>query len=293
MFKKDMLPALESFVGDAIMTQRPVVASLFREKTVINYPNNALRELMMNACMHRDYQSNMPIRLYQFDDHIEIMNAGGLYGEARPENFPMVNDYRNPVVAEAMKEMKYVNMFNQGVKRVQDMLRENGNQEAVFDVSKLTVFCVEVYANEESEVSDKDPLSNVSEKNTSGKNVSEKNASGKDPLSNVSKNNVSEKNASEKDPLRNVSEKNVSEKLGEIVYGTSRFRNAKKMASKRTATKIIEQMLQNPQITASEIARNLGITQRTVERRMKDLRDAGVIKREGGRKQGYWKIIER
>ncbi|MBD5388653.1 transcriptional regulator, partial [bacterium] len=125
-----MLPALESFVRDAIVTQRPVAASLFREKTVINYPNNALRELMMNACMHRDYQSNMPIRLYQFDDHIEIMNAGGLYGEARPENFPMVNDYRNPIVAEAMKEMKYVNMFNQGVKRGQDMLRENGNKEA-------------------------------------------------------------------------------------------------------------------------------------------------------------------
>ena len=82
--------------------------------------------LMMNACMHRDYQSNMPIRLYQFDDHIEIMNAGGLYGEARPENFPNVNDYRNPIIAEAMKEMKYVNMFNQGIRRVQDMLLENG-----------------------------------------------------------------------------------------------------------------------------------------------------------------------
>jgi ATP-dependent DNA helicase RecG len=95
---------------------------------------------MMNACMHRDYQSNMPIRLYQFDDHIEIMNAGGLYGEARPENFPNVNDYRNPIIAEAMKEMKYVNMFNQGIRRVQDMLLDNGNKEAVFDVSKLTAF---------------------------------------------------------------------------------------------------------------------------------------------------------
>ena len=62
----------------------------------------------------------------------------------------MVNDYRNPIVAEAMKEMKYVNMFNQGVKRVQDMLRENGNREAVFDVSKLTVFCVDVFSNDDS-----------------------------------------------------------------------------------------------------------------------------------------------
>lgn len=141
-----LLPELELFVSNAIITQRPVAISLFREKAVINYPNNALRELLMNACMHRDYQSNMPIRLYQFDDHIEIMNAGGLYGEARPENFPTVNDYRNPIIAEAMKEMKYVNMFNQGIRRVQEMLRENNNEDAVFDLSKLTVFEVNVFS---------------------------------------------------------------------------------------------------------------------------------------------------
>ena len=44
----------------------------------------------MNACMHRDYQSNTPIRFYKFEDHIELMNIGGLYGEARPEIFPIV-----------------------------------------------------------------------------------------------------------------------------------------------------------------------------------------------------------
>lgn len=44
--------------------------------------------------------------------------------------------------------MKYVNMFNQGVKRLQDMLQENGNKEAEFDVSKLTVFCVNVFSAE-------------------------------------------------------------------------------------------------------------------------------------------------
>jgi ATP-dependent DNA helicase RecG len=43
-----------------------------------------------------------------------------------------------------MKEMKYVNMFNQGIRRVQDMLLENGNKEAVFDVSKLTAFEVTI-----------------------------------------------------------------------------------------------------------------------------------------------------
>lgn len=77
------------------------------------------------------------------------MNPGGLYGNARPENFPTVNDYRNPVIAEAMKVMDYVNMFSRGVGRVQEVLRENGNAEAMFDLGKITVFNVVVTENPE------------------------------------------------------------------------------------------------------------------------------------------------
>ena len=140
-----ILPKLESFVKDAIVTARPMPISMLREQIVFNYPELALRELLMNACMHRDYQSNMPIRIYQFSNRIEILNAGGLYGEARPENFPTVNDYRNPIIAEAMRGMKYVNMFNRGVQRVKNMLRENGNPEPKFNVSKVTAFEVMVH----------------------------------------------------------------------------------------------------------------------------------------------------
>jgi ATP-dependent DNA helicase RecG len=82
--------------------------------------------------------------LYRFKDRIEIMNAGGLYGKARPENFPEVNDYRNPVIAEGMKNLKYVNMFNRGIDRVQSVLKENGNEPAIFDIDKMTVFEVRV-----------------------------------------------------------------------------------------------------------------------------------------------------
>ena len=139
-----MLPQLENFVKNAVVTARPIPISMLREKTVLNYPDLALRELLMNACMHRDYQSNMPIRLYQYEDRIEILNAGGLYGEARPENFPTVNDYRNPIVAEAMRGLKYVNMFNRGIQRVNNLLNENGNPLPIFNVDKVTAFEVMV-----------------------------------------------------------------------------------------------------------------------------------------------------
>ena len=68
------------------------------------------------------------------------MNPGGLYGQARPENFPLVNDYRNSVIAEMMRSFNYVNMFNHGVTEVQDALRENENPPAQFNVGLVTAF---------------------------------------------------------------------------------------------------------------------------------------------------------
>lgn len=41
----------------------------------------------MNALIHPDYKSNTPIRFYEYKDRVKLMNAGGLYGNARPENF--------------------------------------------------------------------------------------------------------------------------------------------------------------------------------------------------------------
>ena len=117
---------------------------------MVNYPYKALRELMMNAVMHRDYQANMPTRLYQYDNHIEIMNPGGLYGQARPENFPHVNDYRNSVVAGMMKTLNYVNMFNHGVGDVQELLKENDSPVAEFNVNYITAFSVIVREPDES-----------------------------------------------------------------------------------------------------------------------------------------------
>lgn len=141
-----MMPQLEAFIDFGVMKTRPVAVSTLREMNQSNYPADALRELVLNACMHRDYQSNMPTRFYQFADRIEIMNPGGLYGKARPENFPEVNDYRNPIIAQALKIMGYVNMFNRGVSRVKNMMVENGGKEPIFNVDKITAFEVISYS---------------------------------------------------------------------------------------------------------------------------------------------------
>ena len=55
-----------------------------------------------------------------------------------------MNDYRNPIVAEGMKIMGFVNMFNHGVQNVKDLLKENENPQPSFNVDKITVFEVVV-----------------------------------------------------------------------------------------------------------------------------------------------------
>lgn len=111
----------------------------FKEKLLPDYPEWALRELLMNAVMHRNYDSNTPIRFYAFADHIDIHSPGGLYGEATPENFPGRSSYRNPVIAEAMKSLGFVNRFGYGVQRAQALLLQNGNPPAEFDFDAHSV----------------------------------------------------------------------------------------------------------------------------------------------------------
>ena len=133
---------IDAFVETSVSQKRPIPISVLREETVANYPYWATRELLMNAIMHRDYETNAPIQFYEYDDRIEIQNPGGLYGKVSPENFPNVSDYRNPFIAEAMKILGYVNRFSRGVYRVQKELTENGNEKAEFDFSFVTAFRV-------------------------------------------------------------------------------------------------------------------------------------------------------
>ncbi|MBO8196087.1 putative DNA binding domain-containing protein [Streptomyces oryzae] len=107
----------------------------FRETPQPDYPLEALREVCMNALMHRNYETSYaPTRVVWFDDRIEVTNPGGPFGQVREDNFDRVTDYRNPSLAAAMKGLGYVNRFGRGVGRVQTSLQRNGNPLAEFQV---------------------------------------------------------------------------------------------------------------------------------------------------------------
>lgn len=142
------LNTMDEFIKKNIIKERPVKKNSFQEEVIQNYPYWALRELVMNAIMHRDYESHAPIYIYEFSDRIEIINSGGLYGEVNEFNFPNASDYRNVVLAESMKVLGYVNKFNYGIKRATDELIKNGNGKPIFDFSLKTKFKVTIPINQ-------------------------------------------------------------------------------------------------------------------------------------------------
>lgn len=105
----------------------------FRDEQRPDYPFEALREVVMNALIHRTYESSSaPTRISWFADRIEIANPGGPYGQVREDNLGRVTDYRNPSLAAAMKALGYVNRFGRGVPRIRASLAANGNPEPEF-----------------------------------------------------------------------------------------------------------------------------------------------------------------
>jgi ATP-dependent DNA helicase RecG len=110
-----------------------------------DYPVIGLQQLTRNAVMHRTYEgTNAPVRMTWFADRIEIQNPGGPFGQVNRQNFaqPGITDYRNPHLAEAMKNLGYVQRFGVGIPLARRELEKNGNPPPEFVVEDAHVLVI-------------------------------------------------------------------------------------------------------------------------------------------------------
>lgn len=254
-----ILKELEYFIKYSIENRRPEFVSVLREEPRINYPWEAIRELAMNAVMHRAYNgNNSPIKFYEYSDRIEIDNPGNLYGKVNLENFPNETDYRNPNIAEIMLNLGYVNRFGSGVNTVSMLLEENKSNPAEFLLSDYTTFKVVVQNADVIE---------------SGTNVIEKT-----PHVIV--------NSTESDTnVTNGITNNVTNKGTIVTNDVTNGINIRKEA-------VIDLMRKNKRISVTQIAKELKVTRRTIFRIIDVLKSENRIKRVGDLKSGTWEVIE-
>src|SRR3990170_1866068 len=94
-----------------------------------DYPLNAIREIVINAIIHRDYTSPADSIIKVYDDKIEFFNPGKL-----PDGLTITRllkgDYvsiaRNKKIAEAFKSAGLIEKYGSGIKRILNGFKEYG-----------------------------------------------------------------------------------------------------------------------------------------------------------------------
>ena len=111
-----------------------------------DYPEYALRESLLNAVIHRDYNFTGSILISLFDDHYEITSLGGLVkGISIKDLYAGVSESRNPNLANIFYRLKYVESFGTGIGRIFESYQQYEKKPLILDSDnafKVTLFNV-------------------------------------------------------------------------------------------------------------------------------------------------------
>lgn len=76
-----------------------------------------------------------------------------------------------------------------------------------------------------------------------------------------------------------------------VVFKRKAIPETREKTGEKTREKIIQLMRENPKITTQELAKRTGLSAKGVEWNLKNLKDEKIVRRVGGRKEGYWEIV--
>ena len=112
------------------------IEGLYR-KDIPEIPQEAIRELIVNAVMHRNYLAHSNIQVCIYDDRLEITNPGGLYGGLTIEKMLSgISSIRNELLADIFLKMGIVEKWGTGVKRVSELCKNHGLGEVKYNADE-------------------------------------------------------------------------------------------------------------------------------------------------------------
>jgi ATP-dependent DNA helicase RecG len=229
----------------------------------------ALREAIINAFVHNDYSKEVFPKFEFFDDRIEISSAGGLpEGLSQEEFFEGFSVPRNKELMRVYKDVDLVEQLGSGVPRIlafypkecfkfsDNFLRMTFPSEGSNQGSNQDDFLNEF--KELSELLVATPEENM-------------------------------------DYLWGKNESFVAYLNSTFGITSGKLRESFGITSGKKIDKSIitfQLLVIFPTITSEEIGKSIGVSSRSAETYIKKIREAGLIEREGGRKEGYWQITK-
>jgi ATP-dependent DNA helicase RecG len=117
-----------------------------RRKDIPEYPPIVIREAIINALIHADYNmtgSHVQVAIY--DDRLEITNPGNLpFGLTLKEALQGVSQLRNKVIGRVFKELALIEQWGSGFRRIRENCHRNGLKEPLLEeigyFFRITIF---------------------------------------------------------------------------------------------------------------------------------------------------------
>ena len=164
MFNKDILSNIDSallFLQNHLRLKYDIVPGEIQRREILEIPEDALREALVNAVTHRDYLNqgvNVDVEIY--DDRIEISNFGGLPKGLKRSQFGKKSVPRNDLIAELMVRVGHIEKMGTGIKKMRDLVRKAGLKPIKFEFSSFTtVIFYRKHLSEEKFISENKELS--------------------------------------------------------------------------------------------------------------------------------------
>src|SRR4051794_5354240 len=238
---------------------------LQRRETFL-FPDAALREALLNAVVHKDYSSGIPIQISVYEDHIVLWNPGDL-----PEHWTLAKLLGkhpscpfNPLIANAFFRAGYIESWGRGIEKIQRECREHGIEPPVYDFGMaglmLTFHANPAHLQAALEQSgDATPV------------AAQERLAGQAPV----ETRVETAGTPVETPVETGG--TPVETPGTPV---------------RTPDRIIELLKADPQLTLAEVAEEIGMSRRAVERATAKLVSGERLRFVGPRKGGHWETLE-
>lgn len=225
-----------------------------RRKEIPQYPEEAYREVIVNAIMHRDYfdkSSDIMIEVYR--NKIVVFNPGGLVKWLKPEEFGTISKTRNPIVASLLSRTIFVEKLGTGINRIKKAMELLDLPSPEFKFYEHS-FYVDLYDG------------------AMIKGVEIKSQKTVEKIQNLSRKE-----------LLTLLENKVGSKLVEKV-GSKLVENQ---------LKIVFLILEDEKISKNRMSEILNISDTAVDKNISKLKNLGIIKRVGFAKGGHWEVIEK
>lgn len=129
----DQVPEIMSFIRKHLNIAASIKGKPERED-IWEIPREALREAVINAICHRDYESSANVQIRIFDNRLEIWNPGLLPADIAIDDLKKEHSSipRNQLIADCFYKIKYIEQWGTGTNRIVRLCKEAGIKEPEF-----------------------------------------------------------------------------------------------------------------------------------------------------------------